>query len=72
MLFGQSDNFCPEARKCYCDVFGLCDLKDCTPGECKGQYEFPKKPKKSAAPTSSALPAKKTEASSASEAPKKR
>lgn len=42
MLFGRQDVHCPEARSCYCNVFGLCGLKNCNAGRCEGQYTLPK------------------------------
>ena len=33
---------CPSARDCYCRLYGRCNLKDCMPGHCEGQYSLPK------------------------------
>lgn len=32
---------CPNARECYCRLYGRCDLEGCTAGSCKGQYQLP-------------------------------
>jgi hypothetical protein len=32
---------CPAAPECYCNVFGLCDLKDCAEHACDGMYTLP-------------------------------
>ena len=42
MLFGRAPVFCPDADTCYCDVFGLCGLKECTQQQCPGRYALPK------------------------------
>lgn len=31
---------CPNAAECYCNVWGLCELK-CSQDECEGRYELP-------------------------------
>jgi hypothetical protein len=41
MFFGRPDVHCPDAKTCYCDVFGLCDLENCSQGECEGRYSLP-------------------------------
>ena len=40
MLFGRDAVHCPDARSCYCNVFGLCGLENCTEGAC-GRYLLP-------------------------------
>ena len=42
VIFGKPAVFCPAAKDCYCRVFGLCELANCSEGECKGQYTLPK------------------------------
>jgi hypothetical protein len=32
---------CPNARECYCRLYGRCDLGKCTSGACFGQYRLP-------------------------------
>jgi hypothetical protein len=32
---------CPNARECYCRLYGRCDLESCTTGACFGQYKLP-------------------------------
>lgn len=44
MLFGRQDVHCPDAKTCYCKVFGLCDLKNCEVGGCPGHYTLPQEP----------------------------
>ena len=41
VLFDQEPVFCPNARSCYCNVFGICDLTGCSDGECQGMYTLP-------------------------------
>lgn len=41
MIFGKEPVFCPTARECYCNVFGICDLDDCTVDACEGRYDMP-------------------------------
>ncbi|RMZ90037.1 hypothetical protein DV736_g2747, partial [Chaetothyriales sp. CBS 134916] len=42
MFFGQPDVHWPEAQSCYCNVFGLCDLDNCTDKACQAQYTLPR------------------------------
>lgn len=32
---------CPRAAECYCRLYGLCDLEDCSDSRCPGQYKIP-------------------------------
>lgn len=32
---------CPRASDCYCRLYGLCDLENCSDGHCYGQYKIP-------------------------------
>lgn len=41
VIFGRPPVFCPDAETCYCNVFGFCDLEDCTDDECPGRYVLP-------------------------------
>ncbi|KPI43688.1 uncharacterized protein AB675_6365 [Cyphellophora attinorum] len=41
MFFGMPDVHCPDARTCYCAVFGLCDLQNCAQWGCPTQYQLP-------------------------------
>jgi hypothetical protein len=40
MIFGMDPIHCPSAAECYCNVWGLCDLK-CSQDECEDRYELP-------------------------------
>jgi hypothetical protein len=42
IFFGKGDVHCPDAPACYCNVFGLCDLQNCSQSACPGQYTLPK------------------------------
>ncbi|KAH8704088.1 hypothetical protein BGW36DRAFT_288548 [Talaromyces proteolyticus] len=41
IIFGKDPVYCPSAADCYCKVYGMCDLPNCTTGECKGRYNLP-------------------------------
>ncbi|EEA22338.1 hypothetical protein TMatcc_008222 [Talaromyces marneffei ATCC 18224] len=41
IIFGKSPVYCPSAAECYCKVYGMCDLPNCSEGECDGQYHLP-------------------------------
>lgn len=41
ILFGKPPIHCPSAAECYCNVFGLCDLKCQEIGMCDGRYILP-------------------------------
>ncbi|KAF3009881.1 hypothetical protein E8E13_010762 [Curvularia kusanoi] len=41
MVFGKEPVHCPNAKHCYCKVFGLCDLECNSAGECEGRYILP-------------------------------
>lgn len=36
-----NEKACPKAGECYCRLYGMCELKDCTDDGCPGQYEAP-------------------------------
>lgn len=40
MIFGMDPIHCPNAAECYCNVWGLCDLK-CSVDRCEGRYILP-------------------------------
>ncbi|KAJ5148483.1 hypothetical protein N7448_000061 [Penicillium atrosanguineum] len=40
IIFGQKAVYCPSAEACYCNLYGLCDLK-CSEGTCAGRYVLP-------------------------------
>ncbi|KAJ5088997.1 Lipase class 3 [Penicillium argentinense] len=41
MIFGEKAVYCPTAKECYCNVFGLCDLDCPVDGQCDGRYVLP-------------------------------
>lgn len=41
VIFGKSPVYCPNAPVCYCKVYGMCDLPNCSINECKGHYTLP-------------------------------
>ncbi|KAH6842934.1 hypothetical protein B0I37DRAFT_383229 [Chaetomium sp. MPI-CAGE-AT-0009] len=41
VIFGKDAVFCPSAAECYCNLYGLCDLK-CKEDSCDGRYVLPK------------------------------
>ncbi|KAI1827600.1 hypothetical protein F4861DRAFT_491919 [Xylaria intraflava] len=41
IIFGKEAIHCPQAKTCYCDVFGLCDLPCADEGACAGRYTLP-------------------------------
>ncbi|KAL2350570.1 hypothetical protein BJ546DRAFT_811448, partial [Cryomyces antarcticus] len=41
MIFGQKAQHCPRAEDCYCNVFGLCDLRCEKEDSCEGRYTLP-------------------------------
>ncbi|KAL2152155.1 hypothetical protein VTH82DRAFT_5339 [Thermothelomyces myriococcoides] len=41
IIFGKDAVFCPSAAECYCNLYGMCDLK-CDEGTCEGRYSLPK------------------------------
>lgn len=41
IIFGQEPVFCPNAKTCYCQVYGLCNLSCNTHGTCDSQYTLP-------------------------------
>ena len=40
MILGAPAVYCPEAEQCFCDKFGLCDLKDCAVHGCPNPWHF--------------------------------
>ncbi|KAH8697776.1 hypothetical protein BGW36DRAFT_174966 [Talaromyces proteolyticus] len=40
VIFGMDPIHCPDARACYCNVWGLCNL-DCSQEECEDRYMLP-------------------------------
>ncbi len=40
-LFGMDAVSCPPAGQCFCDTFGLCDLKCEHDRGCAGRYRLP-------------------------------
>ncbi|KXT08506.1 hypothetical protein AC579_9216 [Pseudocercospora musae] len=42
IIFGEEPVFCPNAKKCYCGLFGICDLDCETEGVCGARYTLPK------------------------------
>lgn len=40
VLFGMPPVHCPDAKSCYCKMFGVCDTV-CTIDHCDGLYEQP-------------------------------
>ncbi|CAI7600523.1 unnamed protein product [Penicillium glandicola] len=41
MIFGKDPVHCPNAKECYCKVFGLCDLNCTWEGGCDDRYSLP-------------------------------
>ncbi|THW03523.1 hypothetical protein D6D26_03421 [Aureobasidium pullulans] len=41
IIFGKEAVFCPNAKTCYCKVFGLCGLQCEDEGHCREQYTLP-------------------------------
>ncbi|CAG8248306.1 unnamed protein product [Penicillium olsonii] len=41
MIFGMKPVHCPNAKECYCKVFGLCDLNCPWEGGCDDRYALP-------------------------------
>jgi hypothetical protein len=41
IIFGEKSVFCPNARECYCNVYGLCNLTCEAEGLCVSQYVLP-------------------------------
>ncbi|KAK6533302.1 hypothetical protein TWF694_002255 [Orbilia ellipsospora] len=41
IIFGKEYVNCPPAQECFCNVFGLCNLKCPTKGECEKRYHLP-------------------------------
>ncbi|KAF7713984.1 Uncharacterized protein PECH_006158 [Penicillium ucsense] len=41
MIFGKEAVHCPDAKSCYCNVFGLCDLNCAEPNGCDDRYVLP-------------------------------
>lgn len=42
VIFGQEAVHCPNAKQCYCNMYGLCDLPCENEGECRSVYKLPK------------------------------
>jgi len=42
VIFGKESVHCPDAKQCYCDLYGLYDLNCEEPGVCKSQYTLAK------------------------------
>ncbi|KAK4463249.1 hypothetical protein QBC42DRAFT_305031 [Cladorrhinum samala] len=42
IMFGQKAVFCPSAEECYCGLYGMCNLRQCSERGCEGQYTLPK------------------------------
>ncbi|KXX74632.1 hypothetical protein MMYC01_208521 [Madurella mycetomatis] len=40
IIFGKEAVFCPSAAGCYCNLYGLCDLR-CNENGCEGRYVLP-------------------------------
>ena len=40
MIFGKSAVHCPNAKKCYCNTFGLCNL-ECGESKCGERWAYP-------------------------------
>ncbi|KAL2176423.1 uncharacterized protein P884DRAFT_203114 [Thermothelomyces heterothallicus CBS 202.75] len=40
IIFGKDAVFCPSAAECYCNLYGLCNLK-CQESTCEGRYVLP-------------------------------
>ncbi|KAK4038957.1 hypothetical protein C8A01DRAFT_16980 [Parachaetomium inaequale] len=40
IIFGKEAVFCPSAAECYCNLYGLCDLR-CEEDKCDGRYVLP-------------------------------
>ncbi|QIW99644.1 hypothetical protein AMS68_005162 [Peltaster fructicola] len=38
IIFGEKAVFCPDAKTCYCQVYGLCNLECGSEGTCESQY----------------------------------
>ncbi|EED15904.1 conserved hypothetical protein [Talaromyces stipitatus ATCC 10500] len=41
IIFGKDPVYCPSAADCYCKVYGMCHLSNCSEDECDGQYFLP-------------------------------
>lgn len=41
IIFGKAPVYCPSAKDCYCKVYGMCDLPNCSIDGCKGHYTLP-------------------------------
>ncbi|KXS96745.1 hypothetical protein AC578_9008 [Pseudocercospora eumusae] len=41
IVFGKEPVFCPNAKQCYCDLFGVCDLHCEEEGVCRAMYTLP-------------------------------
>ena len=42
IIFGKNAVHCPIAKECYCNLYGLCDLRCEDEGTCREQYKLPK------------------------------
>lgn len=40
VIFGKDAVHCPHAGECYCQNYGMCDMK-CDEEKCNGQYALP-------------------------------
>ncbi|KAB8339121.1 hypothetical protein FH972_022057 [Carpinus fangiana] len=41
VLMGKPFEYCPSAKECFCDKFGLCDLECRQVGSCEKRYKLP-------------------------------
>lgn len=41
MIFGHDAVYCPNAKTCYCQLYGLCNLTCTAGGTCGSQYTLP-------------------------------
>ena len=42
VIFGKEPVFCPNAKQCYCDLFGVCNLGCGEEGVCDAMFTLPK------------------------------
>ncbi|KAH8692022.1 hypothetical protein BGW36DRAFT_386836 [Talaromyces proteolyticus] len=41
IIFGKEPVHCPSAQDCYCKLYGMCNLQDCTVRGCNSYYVLP-------------------------------